>query len=185
MHIHPTELEGVLEIRVAPHGDERGLFARTYDEALFAKLGLPTRWPQCNTSWNRRRGTLRGLHYQAAPRPEPKLVRCTQGRVFDVAVDLRPSSPGFRRWAGVELSAEARNALFIPAGFAHGFLTLEDGSEVFYQMGESYVPELARGVRWNDPAFAIAWPAEPEVLSERDAAYPDFVRTAARSGTTP
>ncbi|MEI6559129.1 MAG: dTDP-4-dehydrorhamnose 3,5-epimerase [Rhodospirillaceae bacterium] len=174
MQLHPTALEGVLEIRVTPFGDERGLFARTYDEAIFAAAGLPTRWPQCNTSWNRARGTLRGMHYQAEPHPEPKLVRCTRGRVFDVAVDLRPGSPGFCRWAGVELSAGARNALYIPAGFAHGFLTLEDDSEVFYQMGESYVPGLARGVRWNDPAFAIVWPAQPDVLSERDAAYPDF-----------
>ena len=176
MRFHPTALEGVLEIRVAPLGDERGLFARTYDEALFARAGLPTRWPQCNTSWNRCRGTLRGLHYQAEPHPEPKLVRCTRGRVFDVAVDLRPGSPGFCRWVGIELCAETRNALFIPAGLAHGFLTLEDESEVFYQMGENYVAELARGVRWNDPAFAIVWPAVPAVLSERDAAYPDVVR---------
>ena len=174
MQLHPTALEGVLEIRVTPFGDERGLFARTYDEATFAAAGLPNRWPQCNTSWNRARGTLRGLHYQAEPHPEPKLVRCTRGRVFDVAVDLRPDSPGFCRWVGVELSAGDRNALYIPAGFAHGFLTLEDDSEVFYQMGESYVPGLARGVRWNDPAFAIAWPAQPDRLSERDAAYADF-----------
>ena len=175
MHIHPTALDGVLEIRVAPHGDERGLFARTYDEALFAEAGLPTRWSQCNTSWNQLRGTLRGLHYQAEPYPEPKLVRCTRGRVFDVAVDIRPASPDFCRWVGVELCAGIRNALFIPAGFAHGFLTLEDSSEIFYQMGESYVPELARGVRWNDPAFAIVWPIIPTIISERDAAYPDFV----------
>ncbi len=176
MDIHPTALDGVLEIKVVPHGDARGLFARTYDETLFAQAGLPTRWPQCNTSWNRCRHTLRGLHYQVEPHGEPKLVRCTRGRIYDVAVALRPEAPGFLRWVGVELSAEARNALFIPAGFAHGFLTLEDDSEVFYQMGESYVPELARGVRWNDPAFAIVWPAVPAVLSERDAAYPDFTR---------
>ena len=176
MHIHPTALDGVLEIRVAPHGDERGLFARTYDEALFAKVGLPTHWPQCSTSWNRLRGTLRGMHFQAEPHPEPKLVRCTRGRVFDVVVSLRPDSPDFRRWTGLELSADTRNALFIPPGFAHGFLTLEDDCEVFYQMGENYVPELARGVRWNDPAFAIVWPAVPTVISARDAGYADFVR---------
>ncbi len=175
MELCLTALEGVLEIRVTPLGDERGLFARTYDEAKFASAGLPTCWPQCNTSWNRRRHTLRGMHYQADPRPEPKLVRCTRGRVFDVAVDLRPSSPGYCRWFGVVLSAETRNALYIPAGLAHGFLTLEEDCEVFYQMGESYVPGLARGVRWDDPAFAINWPALPELLSERDASYPDFI----------
>ncbi len=176
MRLSPTTLPDVLLVEVTALSDERGLFARTYDEALFARSGLPTRWPQCNTSWNRHRGTLRGLHYQAEPHGEPKLVRCTRGRVFDVAVDLRPASPDFRRWVGIELSAEARDALYIPAGFAHGFLTLEDDCEVFYQMGENYVPELARGVRWNDPAFAIVWPAVPAVLSERDAAYPDFGR---------
>ena len=139
-----------------------------------AEAGLSTAWPQCNTSWNPRRGTLRGMHYQENPRPEPKLVRCTRGRVFDVALDLRPHSPTFKAWVGVELSADSRAALYIPPGCAHGFLTLEDGCEVFYQMGESYVPELARGVRWNDPAFAIAWPIEPTLIGERDATYPDF-----------
>ncbi len=176
MRLSPTTLPDVLLVEVSALSDERGLFARTYDEATFARFGLPTRWPQCNTSWNRHRGTLRGLHYQAEPHPEAKLVRCTHGRVFDVAVDLRPDSPHYCRWTGAELSASARNALYIPAGFAHGFLTLEDECEVFYQMGESYVPDLAQGVRWNDPAFAIDWPAAPAVISERDAAYPDFIR---------
>ncbi|MGL5116179.1 MAG: dTDP-4-dehydrorhamnose 3,5-epimerase family protein, partial [Beijerinckiaceae bacterium] len=118
--------------------------------------------------------TLRGLHFQAEPFSEPKLVRCAQGRIFDVAVDLRPESPTFRRWFGLELSAGLRNALYLPPGFAHGFLTLEDASEVHYQMGERYRPELARGVRWNDPAFAITWPFTPVVISDRDATIPDF-----------
>jgi dTDP-4-dehydrorhamnose 3,5-epimerase len=154
--------------------DERGLFARTYDAAAFAAVGLPTSWPQCNTSWNAHKGTLRGLHFQAPPHPDPKLVRCTQGRIFDVVVDVRPDSPTFRQWIGAELSEATRGALAIPAGCAHGFLTLEENCEVFYMMGAAYVPELARGVRWNDPTFAIEWPTTPLLMSERDATWPDF-----------
>jgi dTDP-4-dehydrorhamnose 3,5-epimerase len=176
MHLEATSIPGVMLIEVDAHQDDRGLFARTYDEATFAAAGLATRWPQCNTSWNARRGTLRGLHYQAAPHPDPKLVRCTHGRIFDVVVDLRPDSPTFCRWLTTDLAAARRNALYIPAGCAHGFLTLEDGCEVFYQMGEIYVPELGRGVRWNDPTFAIAWPFAPEVIDARDAGWPDFRR---------
>jgi len=176
MRLEATSIPGVMLIEVDAHRDERGLFARTYDEATFVAAGLPTRWPQCNTTWNPRRGTLRGLHFQAAPHPEPKLMRCTQGRIFDVAVDLRPDSPTFTRWLTTELAAERRNALYIPAGCAHGFLTLEDNCEVLYQMGEVYVPELVRGVRWNDPAFAIAWPFAPAMINARDASWPDFRR---------
>lgn len=176
MEIRATRFAGLYEIEATPMVDERGLFARTYDAARFAAAGLPTAWPQCNTSWNRRRGTLRGLHFQDAPRPEAKLVRCTQGRIFDVAVDLRPESPSYCQWHAVELSAERRNGMFIPAGFAHGFLTLLDACEVFYQMGAVYDPQLARGVRWNDAAFAIAWPFPPEFISERDATLADFIR---------
>jgi dTDP-4-dehydrorhamnose 3,5-epimerase len=174
MQIHPTALPGVMLVSASPHQDERGLFVRTYDAALFAAAGLPTEWRQCSTSWNTRKGTLRGMHFQAAPRPDPKLVRCTRGRIFDVVVDLRSDSPGFRRWTGVELSDSNRDALAIPAGCAHGFLTLEDNCEVFYMISEVYVPELARGVRWNDPAFLIAWPADPSAISERDQNWPDF-----------
>jgi dTDP-4-dehydrorhamnose 3,5-epimerase len=174
MKIRPTALMGMMMVSPTVNADERGLFARTYDAATFAAAGLPTLWPQCNTSSNRRKGTLRGLHYQAEPRPDPKLVRCTRGRIFDVVVDLRKDSPSFRHWDGVELSEDNRDALAIPAGCAHGFLTLEDDCEVFYMMGEVYIPELARGVRWNDPAFAIRWPAEPAVITERDANWPDF-----------
>jgi len=167
-----TAIEGLIEVEVTLIEDERGGFARTYDEALFAQAGLPTRWPQCNTSYNRKLGTLRGMHFQAAPKEEPKLVRCTAGRVFDVAVDLRKGSPTYLKWVGLELSAAKRNAFYIPAGLAHGFLTLADDSEVFYQMGESYDAPLQRGVRWNDPAFAIDWPFAPSVISARDAEYP-------------
>jgi dTDP-4-dehydrorhamnose 3,5-epimerase len=174
MNIRPTALVGVLIVSPTVNADERGLFARTYDAALFADAGLPAIWPQCNTSWNARKGTLRGLHYQAEPRPDPKLVRCTRGRIFDVAVDLRKSSASFGHWTGIELSEHNRDALAIPAGCAHGFLTLEDDCEVFYMMGEVYVPQLARGVRWNDPTFAIEWPTKPISMSERDATWPDF-----------
>lgn len=161
-------------VQVEPRADERGLFARTYDADTFAAAGLPVTWPQCNVSWNRARGTLRGMHFQRPPFEEPKLVRCTRGRIFDVAVDLRPQSPAFRRWIGVELSDKARDALFIPGGCAHGFLTLEDDCEVFYMMGTIFHPEAADGVRWNDPAFGIRWPFEPATMAERDANWGDF-----------
>ena len=176
MQFQATELPGVVIVNADVFVDERGTFARTFDAEAFAAAGLPVNWPQCNTSANIRRGTLRGLHFQAPPRPDPKLIRCARGRVFDVAVDLRPQSNTFCRWFGVELSQADRNALFIPAGCGHGFLTLEDDCELFYMMGESYAPELARGVRWNDPAFGITWPFEPATMSERDASWPDFVR---------
>jgi dTDP-4-dehydrorhamnose 3,5-epimerase len=174
MRLTGTPLAGLFLVEVAPATDARGLFARVYDEDVFRAAGLCHAFPQASLSFNTLRGTLRGLHLQAEPRPEPKLVRCAQGRIFDVAVDLRPASTTFRRWFGVELSADRRNALYVPPGFAHGFLTLEDASEVHYQIGERYRPELARGYRWNDPAFAIDWPFPPSVISERDAAYPDF-----------
>ena len=174
MHFQQTALPGVCVVAVDANIDERGLFVRTFDAEAFAAAGLPLNWPHCNTSWNVRGGTLRGMHMQSEPRPDPKLVRCTRGRIFDVVVDLRRDSPAFLRWVGVELSADTRNALFIPPGCAHGFLTLEDSCEVYYMMGEVYVPTLAAGVRWNDPAFAIKWPSTPSVISERDATWPDF-----------
>lgn len=174
MHLKPTPINGLIELDVAPHEDERGGFARTYDEETFARAGLPTHWPQCNISWNRQRGTLRGMHFQAVPKEESKLVRCISGRIFDVAVDIRRSSPTYRAWFGVELSAIKRNALFIPAGFAHGFLTLEDDSDVYYQMGAAYDSALQRGLRWNDPSLAIAWPFPPLCISAHDASFPDY-----------
>lgn len=175
MHIEATAIPGVMHVKPDAHWDERGLFARTYDADNFAAAGLPTAWPQCNVSWNRYRATLRGMHFQRRPHGEPKLVRCTRGRVFDVAVDLRPESPCFRDWIAVELAYERRNALFVPSGCAHGFITLEDDCELLYMMGDVFVPELAAGVRWNDPAFGIKWPFEPITISERDAGWPDFV----------
>jgi dTDP-4-dehydrorhamnose 3,5-epimerase len=153
--------------------DDRGFFARTWDADDFAERGLNTRLVQCSISYNRVRGTLRGLHYQAAPYEEAKLVRCTSGALFDVALDLRADSPTYGDWFGVELSADNRTALYVPEGCAHGFLTLDDGSEIHYQISERYMPAAARGVRWNDPAFAIEWPGEVVVINERDRSYPD------------
>lgn len=167
-----TEITGAFLVEADALADGRGMFARTFCAETFAAQGLASVYPQCNLSANIRRGTLRGLHYQADPKPEAKLVRATSGRVFDVAVDLRPQSPTYRKWAAAELDAARHNAFYIPAGCAHGFLTLEDGCTLFYQMSESYVPELARGVRWDDPAFNIDWPFAPIVISERDANYP-------------
>lgn len=174
MIFRDTEIEGVRIVELEPQTDERGFFARSFCAEEFAAAGVEMQVVQTNVSRNTSRGTLRGLHFQAEPAPEPKLVRCTAGSVFDVAVDLRPASPSFCRWAAIELNAEAHNGLFIPAGCAHGFLTLSDNTEVTYLMGAAYVPELARGVRWNDPTFAIAWPFEPVTMSDKDAAYPDF-----------
>jgi dTDP-4-dehydrorhamnose 3,5-epimerase len=170
----PTLIPGVFKIEPQPQADERGSFARTYCEATFRAHGLQPVGIQCNISVNAKRGTLRGLHYQAPPAEEAKLVSCVRGRLFDVAVDLRPDSPAFRQWLGVELDAAEGLALYIPRGCAHGFLALADDTAVYYHMGSEYAPELARGVRWNDPAFAISWPFEPLHISARDAAFPDF-----------
>ena len=157
-------------------GDERGWFARTFDVEEFRARGLDPCVVQCNASFNARRDTIRGMHYQAEPHGESKLVRCVRAASFDVAVDLRPESPTYCRWYGIELSAENRRALYLPAGVAHGFQTLAADCEVFYQMGYRYVTEAARGVRWDDPAFAIQWPvADGErTISDRDRTYPDF-----------
>lgn len=169
-----TSLPGVWEIALDLRDDERGFFARSWCEKEFQDNGLNTKLAQCSISFNIRRGTLRGMHYQAAPYQEAKLVRCTRGSIFDVAIDLRPNSPTFKRWVGAELTAENRRMLYIPEGCAHGFLTLEDETEVFYQISEFYHPETAQGFRWNDPAFQIAWPVDPVVISERDRTYPNF-----------
>lgn len=170
MILRATPLAGLLEVHPERHADERGHFARTYDAA---ELGPVV---QMSTSFNARAGTLRGMHLQAEPHGEDKLVRCTRGAVFDVAVDLRPGSATLHRWHGVQLSADNGVALWIPRGFAHGFQTLEDASEVLYAMSTPFVAGSGRGVRWDDPAFAIAWPDPPpggRILNERDAGYPD------------
>jgi dTDP-4-dehydrorhamnose 3,5-epimerase len=165
---------GVWLLEIEPHIDDRGFFARTACAEEFLKWGLPTQYPQSSVSFNTAKGTLRGMHLQIAPSKEAKLVRCTQGKVFDVVLDLRPASPSFHQSIGVELSAENRFSLAIPEGCAHGFITLVDASEVLYMMSEPHQPNLARGVRWNDPAFGISWPIPPTVISDRDATYPDF-----------
>jgi dTDP-4-dehydrorhamnose 3,5-epimerase len=169
-----TMLSGVFIIRMEPKVDERGFFARTWCRQEYAKEGLNAELAQCSLSGNPQKGTLRGMHYQEAPHAEAKSVRCIRGAVFDVVLDLRPQSLTFRNWLGLELTAANRDMIYIPEGCAHGFLTLEDNTEVLYQISEFYHPELARGVRWDDPAFQIAWPALPEVISERDQTYPDF-----------
>jgi dTDP-4-dehydrorhamnose 3,5-epimerase len=169
-----TKLAGARVIEIEARNDERGYFARTFCEREFAENGLPARFPQCNLSFSPRAGTLRGMHYQAAPLREAKLVRCARGAVYDVVVDLRVDSPTRHEWFGIELTEENATALFVPEGFAHGFITLAPASEVFYHMSDFHRPEGARGVRWNDPRFDIRWPMTPSVISERDATYPDF-----------
>jgi dTDP-4-dehydrorhamnose 3,5-epimerase len=170
-----TKLQGAFIIDVDRIEDERGFFARTWCQREFEAHGLCTQLVQCNISFNKHKGTLRGMHYQAAPHAEAKLVRCTSGTIYDVIIDLRPDSPTFKRWVAVELRADNRRMLFIPEGFAHGFQTLAHDTEVFYQMSQFYVPEYARGVRWDDPAFGVSWPAEKRIISERDRGFPDFL----------
>jgi dTDP-4-dehydrorhamnose 3,5-epimerase len=174
MKFHETELPGVFKICIEPRPDERGFFARTWCQREFEAHGLDTGLVQCNISFNVRKGTLRGMHYQAEPYSENKLIRCTSGSIFDAVVDLRRRSPTFKKWIGLVLTAKNRDMVYVPTGCAHGFLTLEDHSEVFYQMSEFYNADSARGVRWNDSAFQIAWPEKMEVICDRDRMYADF-----------
>ncbi len=170
-----TEIPGAFVIDLERRDDDRGFFARAWDVNEFAAHGLSTRLVQANVSFNRRAGTLRGMHFQRAPHEEAKLVRCTQGAVYDAIVDLRPDSPAFKRWIGVELSEENRRALYVPEGCAHGYQTLADGAETFYLVSELYAPESEGGVRWDDPAFGIAWPeVGRRIMSPKDASWPDF-----------
>jgi dTDP-4-dehydrorhamnose 3,5-epimerase len=170
-----TALEGAFVIELERIEDERGYFARMFCRREFREHGLTAEVVQANTSFNRRKGTLRGMHYQAAPHEEAKLVRCTRGAVYDVIVDLRPGSPTFRRWVAVELTAENDTMLFVPEGFAHGYQTLEDDTETSYLMTAYYEPSAGRGVRWDDPAFGIEWPeVEERTINERDQNWPDF-----------
>ncbi len=170
----PTPLPGAFVIDIELARDERGFFARTWCADEFTRHGLDPTVTQCSLSSNRMSGTLRGIHYQAAPHVETKLVTCVSGAIYDVIVDLRPDSPAFTRWFAVELSADNHCMLYVPAGVAHGYLTQRDNSDVYYQIGGNYVPESARGVRWNDPAFGIEWPTPPRVIANRDRNYPDF-----------
>jgi len=171
-----TALPGAFIVEIEKREDDRGFFARTWCRREFAAAGLNADLAQCNVSFNRQRGTLRGMHWQEAPHGETKLVRCIRGTIWDVIIDLRRSSPAYGRHLGVELSGESGTALYIPEGMAHGFVTLEDSCEVSYQMSEFYEPSAARGVRWNDPAFGIEWPVGNPILHPRDASYPDFIK---------
>jgi dTDP-4-dehydrorhamnose 3,5-epimerase len=171
----PTELEGAWIVDLEPRGDERGFFARAWAEEEFAAHGLSTEVVQANIAFNRSRGTLRGMHFQHVPHAEVKLVRCTRGALYDVIVDLRRESPTHARWLGVELTAENRRMLYVPEGFAHGYQTLADDTEAYYQVSAAYAPQAEGGVRWDDPAFGIEWPdPEPPVMSEKDRAWPDY-----------
>lgn len=174
MKFTETSLQGAYIIDIEPQEDERGFFARTWCVREFEEHGLNSRLVQCSVSHNKKKGTLRGMHYQAKPHEEVKLVRCTRGAIFDVIVDLRPDSPTFRRWSGISLSADGHCMIYVPEGFAHGIQTLVDDTEVFYQISEFYHPASARGVRCNDPAFGIEWPIAEMILSDRDRAFPVF-----------
>jgi len=171
-----TNLLGAFVIEPERLEDERGFFARTWCQEEMKARGINPRLVQCSISFNKTRGTLRGMHYQDAPQEEAKLVRCTMGAIYDVSIDLRPDSPTFKQHFSVILSAENRKMLYIPERVAHGFLTLEDTTEVFYQMSEFYSPRHAKGIRWNDPTFRINWPFLPTVMSERDRSYSDFIQ---------
>jgi len=176
MIFHPTGLQDAWIVDCELRSDDRGFFARSWCSREFAVHGLNSRLVQCNLSYNKVAGTLRGMHFQRAPHAEVKLVRCTRGAVYDVIVDLRPDSPTFMKHTGVELTETNRRALYVPEGFGHGYITLRDESDVFYQVTEFYAPDAADGVRWNDPAFGITWPVPVRVISERDASYADFHR---------
>ncbi len=169
-----TPLKDAYVIELEPIEDERGFFARSWCVREFEEHGLNPNLVQCNVSFNKKKGTLRGMHYQAPPHEEAKMLRCTKGSLYDVIVDLRKDSPTFKQWFSVDLTAENRKQLYIPEGFAHGFQTLEDGTEIFYQMTEFYHPKSAKGIRWNDPAFQIEWPLSDCIISENDSKYPDF-----------
>jgi dTDP-4-dehydrorhamnose 3,5-epimerase len=171
LNFMPTPLAGAFVIDLKRLEDDRGFFARSFCREEFIQNGLNPEVAQCNISFNPSRGTLRGMHYQADPHAEAKLVRCTQGAIWDVIVDLRPSSPGYKQWFGTELSAATRRAIYVPQGFAHGFQTLTDDAEVLYMMAEFYHPESARGVRWDDPAFGIEWPIANPSMSDRDRSF--------------
>lgn len=174
MKFTETSLMGVFLIELDLLKDERGFFARTFCAQKFLQNGLNPRLEQCNISHSLKKGTLRGMHFQTAPHGEAKLVRCLRGSIYDVVIDLRPDSPTFEQWTGVELSEKTPTMLYIPEGCAHGFQTLEDNTEVFYQMSYPFVPEAARGVRWDDPHFKITWPSGKRVISAKDQSYPQY-----------
>ena len=174
MKFTPTTLAGVMQIELERIEDERGFFARAFDEALLKEHGCLLHIVQSNINFNARAGTLRGMHYQTAPHAETKLVRVVAGAIYDVVLDMRPDSPSYKKWQSFELSAQSGRALYIPEGCAHGYQTLKDNTGVFYEMGAYYNPEAARGIRFNDPAFGITWPLPVSAISERDKTHPDF-----------
>lgn len=174
MIFNETKLKGAYVIDIEPIEDERGFFARSWCKNEFEKYGLNSSLVQCNISFNKKRGTLRGMHYQVPPFEEDKIVRCTKEAIYDVIIDLRPESETYNQWISVELTSENRKMIYIPKGFAHGFQTLKDNTEVFYQMSEFYHPECARGLRYNDMGFRIKWPIENKIISEKDKKYGDF-----------
>ncbi len=169
-----TKLPGAFIVDLEPREDSRGFFARAWCEREFEEHGLETRLVQCNLSFNHSEGTVRGMHFQLPPHEEAKLIRCTRGAIYDVLVDLRPDSPAYMDWIGVELTAENRRTVYAPVGVAHGYQTLADETETFYQVSEFYAPGAEGGVRWNDPAFGIEWPLPVRVISEKDASWPDY-----------
>ena len=175
MRFTETRVQGAYLVEPEPRGDDRGFFARIWCRDEFAAQGLSAVFVQCNDAFTAKRGTLRGLHYQSAPHEEVKLIRCVRGAVFDVLVDLRPASPTYAQWVGVTLSAENRTMVYVPEGCAHGYLALEDGSEVIYPVTKAYQPAAERGVRWNDPRFGIEWPEiGPLLISPKDEGWPDY-----------
>ena len=174
MKFHKTDLAGACIIELDKLEDERGFFARSWCQREFEDQGLVATVVQANTSFNTKAGTLRGMHYQLAPHQETKLIRCTRGALYDVIVDIRPDSPTYKRWMGVELTATNYRMLYVPADFAHGFITMENNTEVMYLVSEFYTPGAEGGLRWNDPTFGIEWPCPVEVISAKDASWPDF-----------
>ncbi len=175
MLFHEARLEGAFVIELEKRADTRGFFARGWCQKEFEDHGLVAQVVQANISYNRKKGTLRGMHYQVAPVEETKLVRCVRGGIYDVIIDLRPESPTYKQWIGVELTAENYKMLYVPENFAHGLQTLEDDTEVIYQVSQLYTPGAERGLRWNDPAFRIEWPQDIEVISDKDADWPDYM----------
>jgi len=179
MKFTESRVPGAWIIDITPIHDERGLFAMTWMPAAFRERGIEPALAQCNLAFNHRRGTLRGMHFQAAPYAQAKIVRCTRGALLDVVIDLRPGSPAYCQWDAVELTADNRRMLYMPEGIAHGYLTLSDDTEAYYHASTPWAPAAESGVRWNDPAFGIEWPSEPAIISPKDAGWPDYPR---RSG---
>ena len=169
-----SKLSGAYLIDIEKLEDERGFFARSWDSKKFDEIGLNPNLAQCNISFNIQKGTVRGMHFQKSPHEEDKIVRCTKGKIFDVIIDLRKNSSTFTKWEGFELSEDNHKMLYIPKGFAHGFQTMEDNSEIFYQMSEFFMPEYSSGIKWNDPAFEVAWPLPISIISKKDLSYSNF-----------